>query len=87
MPSSVTRHLLSNAFCTDAYKTNTFNKGSNSELQLSILEMFYITKHQLILCKQKVFHNLLLFNPTDYTTTKPDLVKEKVKENSTNSSR
>ena len=37
-----------------------------------------------IIGKQKEFYNLLLFSPTDYTTTKSDLVKEKTKESQTN---
>ena len=45
--------------------------------------MLYITKYQPILCKQKEFYNFLLFNPTDYTVIKPDLVQEKTKKNQT----
>ena len=33
---------------------------SNSELQLSILEAFYITKYQTTFCKQKDFYNLFV---------------------------
>ena len=40
--------------------------------------MLYIAKHQPIICKQKEFYNLHLFNPT---TTKHDLVKNKTKQN------
>ena len=55
----------------------TFFETSSSELQLSMLEVLYITKYQPALCKQKEFYNLLLFNPTDYIATKPDLIQEK----------
>ena len=54
---------------------------SCSVLQLSVLEAFYITKYQPALCKQKEFYNLPLFNPTDYTATKANLIQEKRKKN------
>ena len=75
------RHLLDNTLCADAYNSNipTILEVSNCKLQLSALEEFYITKHQSILSKLKKFYDLLLFNPTDYTITKPDLVKEENK--------
>ena len=74
---------MDNALCRDAYNLNMFTilEVANSELQLSVQETLYITEHQPILCEQKEFYNLLLFNLIDYTTTKQDLVKEKTKEN------
>ena len=58
----------------------TIFETSSSELQLSVLNVLYITKYQPILCKQKEFYNLLSFNSTVYPATKPDLVPEKTKE-------
>ena len=65
-------------------QTFTILETSKTELQLSVLKVLYIIKYQPALCKQKEFYNLLLFNPADYTVTKPDQVQEK--ENITNSS-
>ena len=60
----------------------TILESSSSELQLSVLEVLYITKYQPTFCKQKEFY--LLLNLTDYTLTKFHLVQEKTKMNHTN---
>ena len=75
----ITRHLLSNSSCANAYNSNIFIilAVSNSELQLSALDALYTTEYQPTLCNQKNFYNLLSFNPNDYTATKPDLIQEK----------
>ena len=81
-PSSVTQRLLANALCINAYNSITILEVSNRELQLSVLEVLYITKYQPTLCKQKEFYNLLIFNPTNYIAIKSDLVKKKQKNKS-----
>ena len=48
-----------------------------SGLQLLVLKVLYITKHQPTLCRQKEFYNLHLFNFDNYTVTEPDLIQEK----------
>ena len=52
----------------------------SSKLQLLVLKALYITKYQPVLCKQKEFYNILLFNLTDYIATKLDLIQEKTKD-------
>ena len=54
---------------------------SDSELQLSVLEALYITRYQSAFCKPNEFYNLLLFNPTDNTATKPELKKKALQVN------
>ena len=85
---SITQHILANAPYMTDYKPNMIIIESSTELQLSVLEVLYITKFQPILCKQKDFYNLFLFNPNEYTTIKSDLIqKKKTKKNHTNPSR
>ena len=71
---SVTWHLAVNAPCANAYNPNIFTilEISYCELQFSVLEELHITKYQPTQCKQKGFYDLLLFNSTDYISTKPD---------------
>ena len=78
---SITQHLLANPPSTSDYNPNIFTllDTSSSKLQLLVLKVLYITKYQLALCKQKEFYILPLFNPIDYSGTKPDLVVEKIK--------
>ena len=59
-------------------------EASSSELQLAVREVLFITKYQPTLCKQKEFYNILLFNSTDYTATKPDFIQEKLQKKCTN---
>ena len=65
--SSITQHLLDSSLCADTSNLNMFTilKVSNNELQLSVVEALLITKHQPVLCEQKEFYKLLLFNPKD----------------------
>ena len=79
VPSSVIQHSLANLHCTSAYNLNMFIilENTGTELQLSVLEVLYIIKYQPILCKQKELYYLLFFNPSDYTATKLDQVKNK----------
>ena len=75
--TSIFQHLLANPHC--AYNPNMFTilDTMGSELQLSVLELLYITEYWLALYKQKDFNNHLLFNSINYTATKPDLVFKK----------
>ena len=77
--SSITWNQLANFPFANVYNPNMFSilYTLSSKLQLSVLEAFYIIKYQPALYKQKEFYNFLLFNPIDYTVTKPDLVSEK----------
>ena len=86
--SSISQHLSANEPYANTFNLNMFTilEVSNNELQLSVLEGFYITQYLPTLCKQKDFYNFLLFNLTDYTSTQPDVVEEKTKINCTNPS-
>ena len=56
---------------------------SNNKLDLSVLKALIITKHQPLLCKQKEFYALLLFNTIDFNISTSDLVGEENKVNHT----
>ena len=62
---------MANPRCSIVYNFNMFTilDTANTNIQLPVKELLYITKYQPILCKKKELSNLLLSNFADYIAT------------------